>query len=104
MTTMQRTLQCEADPRWCVVLDSDEVFPDDPGQGTPAMVNGPRALSATYHCALSETVLVDDGGRDVPIPAAVQRWLEDVEDEVSAFIDEATAEKEAKPARAPGIR
>ncbi len=37
-----------------VILDKTQVFPDDPGQGTPAMVYNERGASATLTCAMNE--------------------------------------------------
>jgi hypothetical protein len=40
-----------------IELDADEIFPDDPGQGTPILVSLPEGgerYTATYNCAVSE--------------------------------------------------
>jgi len=65
-----------------LVLDSAEIFPDDPGQGTPAMVYL-RGESATYWCALNEGE-VDRQATN----ASQQAWLEAQEDTVSAFLED----------------
>lgn len=36
-----------------IVLDSNQIFPDDPGQGTPALVVKGE-FTSTYNCASSE--------------------------------------------------
>jgi hypothetical protein len=65
-----------------VELDTDEIIPDDPGAGTPAIVlasNGRRA--ATYWCA-TDTGEVDG----VILTAAQADWLEDQRDTVERFL------------------
>jgi hypothetical protein len=64
-----------------VILDSSEIFPDDPGQGTPAMVYL-RGQSATYWCALNEGEV--DGEE---LSTSQQAFLESIEDEVAEFIE-----------------
>lgn len=74
-----------------VVLDSREIFPDDPGQGTPAMVNlDSRKASATFNCAWNEGTLSRDDGGEVPLTISQSRWLDEIGDEVDAFIAEHT--------------
>jgi hypothetical protein len=65
-----------------LVLDSDQVFLDDPGNGTPVLVEGPKGISGTYFCTIATGEC--DG---VDVPAAVMRWLEAREDMVNNFID-----------------
>lgn len=57
-----------------LILDPSQIFPDDPGNGTPALVTRGKAVS-TYWCALGEGCL--DGGRDgeVPLSDADLAWL-----------------------------
>lgn len=62
-------------------LDSAEIFPDDPGQGTPAMVYL-RGESATYWCALNE----GEVDREV-MNSSQQAWLEQQEDAVAEFLE-----------------
>lgn len=70
-----------------IVLDSSEIFPDDPGQGTPAMVYVvDRHASATYWCALNEGEI-----EDVQLTTTQSNWLELQENNVSEFIDKYTA-------------
>lgn len=56
---------------WRLDLDVDQVFHDDPGNGTPALVTEPNGEVGTYHC-------VTDTGEVgyVQVPPAVARWLE----------------------------
>lgn len=56
-----------------IELDPTEHYPEDPGQGTPAMVYYEN-YSATYQCALNEGEL-DCGG--YTLTPAQSRWLAD---------------------------
>lgn len=76
------TLVCPHDPHYRVELDPAEVFPDDPGQGTPAMLYGPHGTSATFLCA-SDTGEI--GGTEA-IPPVVLDWLASIEERVEAFV------------------
>lgn len=68
-----------------VELDTDEVYPDDPGQGTPAMVYY-RDGSATYWCAVGEGEV--DGKEFIRLPPRVLEWLESLENEIDEFLYE----------------
>jgi hypothetical protein len=70
-----------------LTLDSDEIFPDDPGQGTPAMVRYGGG-DATYYCAIGEGVVTDGRCVDIPLNDTQLRWLEAQEDLVNSFIEE----------------
>lgn len=65
-----------------LVLDSDEVSFDNPGDGTPAIVRY-KGGTATYACAINEGE-VDDGRNMIALPHACVQWLyshnQDVED------------------------
>lgn len=67
-----------------LVLDRTQIFPADPGRGTPAIVRcGP--YSSTYWCAVGAGELLADRGGGVYTLTAEQRaWL----DEQQAAIDE----------------
>lgn len=70
---------------WTLELDSDEIFPEDPGQGTPAMVySEDRNCSGTYWC-VCETGEIDC---QYPVPSRVMKWLnsEQVESIVEEFM------------------
>jgi hypothetical protein len=57
-------------------LDTAEVFPDDPGSGTPAIVELPfGGGSATYDAALG-------GAADFELTERQVRWLDEQETEV----------------------
>lgn len=68
-----------------VVLDSNEIYPDNPGAGTPALVvkrKGDR--TASFDCAADTGEL--DGGAYL-LNAAEAKWLESVRPEVESFIE-----------------
>lgn len=67
-----------------IVLDSAEVYPDDPGQGTPAMVHLGRH-SATFACAL-DTGELDCGEKALTITQ--ENWLQAQEETVWNFLEE----------------
>lgn len=65
-----------------ILLDSAQIFPDDPGAGTPAMVYvGKHA--GTYWCAL-DTGDIDCGG--FTLSNAQWNWLDNQFDTVSEFV------------------
>lgn len=68
-----------------IVLDSAEIFPDDPGAGTPAMVHL-GSYSATYWCA-ADTGELDCG--EYELSSAQLNWLqsEAIENEVNEFVE-----------------
>lgn len=86
MAAQAETHYCPADRRYRVVLDPAEAFPDDPGNGTVAMVYGPREACATFGCA-SDTGELDCGAQE--LPPAVVRWLEEITDYVDDFTNAA---------------
>lgn len=69
-----------------VSLDRGEVFPDDPGQGAPAMVYGPTGeASGTYWC-VSDTGEIEARGEYWDVPKDVLAWLGEIEGDVNAFL------------------
>jgi hypothetical protein len=69
-----------------VVLDANEIYPNDPGQGTPALVTlkvGDTEYTASFACASSEGELdcgsyqLNDDQKD---------WLASVEPDVDAWL------------------
>lgn len=64
-------------------LDPAQVFPDDPGQGTPALVVLGK-WSATFTCALNEGVL--DGPCERELTNAQMAWLEKQEEYVNRYL------------------
>lgn len=74
-TPIPRTMTLKHKSGWRLELDRDEIYPDDPGNGTPAMVYAPRDESwGTYWCAL-DNAEVACGDVVVPIPGDVLAWL-----------------------------
>jgi hypothetical protein len=71
--------------RLVVQLDRGQVFPDDPGQGTPAIV---RAFghSATYWAAQGEGVLYDKYWAETELSEAEMNWLGEIDGEVTSFL------------------
>lgn len=61
---------------YAVTLDSREVFPDDPGNGTPAMVKSPSGASSTLWCAADTGGLLADDDSVEEIPLRVLDWLQ----------------------------
>lgn len=62
---------------WRLELDRDQIIPDNPGEGTPAMVYSPNDKGAgTYWCAIDngEVGTNDDNG-NMPVPGDVLAWL-----------------------------
>ena len=68
-----------------LILDQSQIFPDDPGNGTPALVEykrGYKIYTGIYWCC------ADTGDCDgMPLPDSVMEWLnsEKIESEVSAL-------------------
>lgn len=65
-----------------IVLDSSEIFLEDPGAGTPAMVHVGR-YAGTYFCA-TETGELSCG--DYTLSLAEVRWLDEQFDAVQDFL------------------
>lgn len=70
-----------------LTLNSNEIFPDDPGLGTPAVVSTPnRRFDATFNCALGEGELTDYNGGVKPLSASQINWLENQIEIVDSFL------------------
>lgn len=69
-------------------LDQGEVFFDDPGQGTPALVYDAKGNSGTYWCVMGEAEIESRSGGCEPIPNIVWMWLDDMEPAIVAFLYE----------------
>lgn len=82
------TLKCPRDPRYVVTIDPSEVYPDDPGQGTPVLVSGPEDSHGTYYAAINWGELAC-GPTVHPLPDHVMRWLEsdEVEDTITRVLE-----------------
>lgn len=67
-----------------LILDKSEIVPDDPGAGTPAIVEY-KEFSSTYNAAVGEGELL--GSRSVyPLSQAQLNWLAEVENEMEDFL------------------
>lgn len=70
-----------------IVLDRSQVFPDDPGQGTPAMVYSASGASATLWCAMSEGELVYSKTGNIRILNDKQvEFLNSIQKKAEAFL------------------
>lgn len=77
-----------------LVLDLDQVIPDDPGAGTPAVVESVDGKSSgTYWCACDTGELIC-GDRYLELTKCELDWLnrQDVVDQVELFLFGAPAE------------
>ena len=89
MTQQQFTI---TGPRgYRLIVDLEEVCPDDPGNGTPFIVENPSGENSTFACAL-DTGACDD----TPFPTIVSTWLEGLEDSLDRYWDSKVAELEEK--------
>jgi len=73
-----------------LVLDSGQIFPDDPGQGTPAIVeydHDERTYTSTFWAALGEGELLDKRGEPYDLSARQHNWLLAQESAVSEFLN-----------------
>jgi len=79
---MIKAVQCG---RLCVIIDRSEVNADDPGQGTPAMVESGE-WSATYDCALEEGELSNTRGDTLRLTEAELAWLDAMLETIDNFL------------------
>jgi len=74
-----------------LVLDPAQIYPEDPGQGTPAMVYY-KGGSATFSCAANEGEVLDQWGFTIELPKEAVGWLQtigqDLEDDMYNSWDE----------------
>lgn len=90
----QERIESPNDSRYYVELDSDQVYPDDPGNGTPAMVYGPGGVSATLWCAADTGELLG-GSETHDIPQRVLDWLQaEANDRANDFIAAVTLHRQ----------
>jgi hypothetical protein len=89
---MRKEIKWPRDIRYSVVLDSSEIYEEDPGNGTPEMVyykDGKFEASATLNCVLGEGELMS-GDDMMIVPERFLDWLvedETLEAEVCAMHD-----------------
>ncbi len=79
-------------------LDASEIVPDNPGEGTPAMVYCGR-YSATYGCAM-DTGELTDGGDTYDLSQHQLNYLSAMEDRVNEFLEQ-PAETEGEGGQRP---
>ena len=84
MSNETKTLRGPGDLK--LILDASQIFPDDPGQGTPAIVEGPNGTSSTYWCACGTGELLGSGNAYHEITAEQSDWLYKQEEAVSDFL------------------
>lgn len=83
---MTRTLQ--GPEGMTIELDSDEIVPDNPGAGTPAMVYC-RGYGASFFAVEQGCDLMDHSGdRERGLSPRQAAWIEEVADEVYGFIQQ----------------
>jgi len=63
-----------------IELDADEIFPNDPGQGTPILVNLYEG-TASYNCAVSENEV--DG---IELEQIQIEWLNKLEYQIDTWL------------------
>lgn len=68
-----------------VILDRKQVFPDDPGQGTPAIVEC-GMYHATYWCAIGEGELFSDREGTKKLTQRQRDWLDSLSQEIDEFL------------------
>lgn len=64
-----------------LVLDRREIFPNDPGSGTPALVHY-AGQSGTLACILAEGEMIDG----TTLPDDVYAWLDGQESDADTFL------------------
>jgi hypothetical protein len=75
---------------WSIALRRDEVFPDDPGQGTPTMVCGPFGASSTLGVASDMGIVENRQGAAYDIPQHVLDALNIAEEYADAYVEVVT--------------
>lgn len=84
----QNTRKYEGPHGWTLIADRREVYPDDPGNGTPLMVYGPRMCGSGTLGRVLDTGEVDDpNGAVIVVPQSVMDWLNDGEETAQAWLD-----------------
>lgn len=81
----QKTIVCPFNSNYRVELDKEQVIPDNPGEGTPAMVYGPNGSCGTLYAA-QDTGELSCGPSVHVLPDNVTKWLNDNDEEIDAFL------------------
>src|SRR3990167_6895428 len=80
---MKRTETLRGPGGLMIVLDASQIFPDDPGNGTPALVVRPFGKgTSTFWCA-NDTGEID--GEEMT--GAQKVWLDSCEEAVNQWVD-----------------
>jgi hypothetical protein len=86
----KRFVRQSAHSNLVVELDKSQVFPDDPGAGTPAMVyldTSKGRHSATYWCAIGEGEVENNHtGEMKQLTEKQLEWLEVLNSEIDNFL------------------
>ena len=70
-----------------LILDTGEIYADDPGAGTPAIVSTRSgSYTATYWCAMATGELYAARGDFIFLPADVSLWLDEQEATVNDLL------------------
>lgn len=72
---------------WQLVADRRQVFPDDPGQGTPLMVFSPLGSASGTLARVLDTAETDTNqGHLLPVPGRVMAWLESLAEDAETWV------------------
>lgn len=89
-----------------IQLDADQIFPEDPGQGTPAIViqrRGKRESTATFACANDTGVLEDHYGDFLVLNRYKCAWLGAMETYVDNWLTHFTNEMSSQRTPVPKV-
>ena len=82
-----------------IELDAEQIFPEDPGQGTPALViqrKGRRdEYSSTYNCASDQGTLENTRGEFLVLSKPKCDWLNAMETYVDRWLTHFSQEAKA---------
>jgi len=82
--TLERKQKIKGPDRLILELDADEIYPDDPGMGTPVLVSIPSDFDrvfASFECAVNELEIEGFTLTDAQI-----NWLNDIEYAVNTWL------------------
>lgn len=83
----ERTKVYHGPDGWTILADRREVFNEDPGNGTPLMVYGPKNKSSgTLIRVLGTGEVYTTQGRLEQVPPQVMTWLEDQADGAANWV------------------
>ena len=82
MSTMKKKEVLRGPGGLKIELDATEIFPDDPGNGTPALVVHPSGVTGTFWC-VNDTGEID-GLETTPTQRA---WLDSCENAVNQWVE-----------------